>query len=67
MNAGKVEPSIVGNGLRTRSTPGPAPFGILRSNPAETNFAFGRLRSKWIVTYDPIPHCYLPLETMPRR
>ena len=49
MNAGNVEPSIVGNGLSTRSTPGPAPLGILNENPAETNFAFGRLRSKLIV------------------
>ena len=29
---------------------GPAPLGILNANPAETNFAFGRPRSKLIVT-----------------
>src|SRR5215467_5009878 len=50
MNAGNVEPSIVGSGLRTRSTPGAAPFGILSANPADTNFALGWLRSKLIVT-----------------
>jgi hypothetical protein len=30
--------------------PGPDPSGILNANPADTNFAFGRLRSKLIVT-----------------
>jgi hypothetical protein len=49
-NAGNVLPSIVGSGFSTRLTPGPAPFGITNENPAETNFAFGRLRSKLIVT-----------------
>src|SRR5262245_18157944 len=49
MNAGNVEPSIVGAGLSASSTPGPAPLGITNVKPAETNFAFGRLRSKLIV------------------
>jgi hypothetical protein len=33
MNAATVDASFLGNGLRPRSTPGPAPFGILKSNP----------------------------------
>jgi hypothetical protein len=46
-----VLPSIVGNGLSVSKTPGAIPSGITNANRAETNFAFGWLRSKLTVTF----------------
>jgi hypothetical protein len=42
----------MGNGLRTKATPGPAPFGIIRSTPGvDVNFEFGTVVSKWMTTW----------------